>query len=169
MRPCVSYLAAAVFAGMLSLLVPFQAEAGPYGAAHAISVSQPQSAALLPVGYYGGGDYDRDDEKQDDRYDHYRDDHYGHEYKHDDYGSEHDYRDHDGGYGYDHYRKHYPDYSEGCYKKKWVCESSVPRCFRQRECVWYYGKEYCRYVRRCVGGGDNSCKWISVHSHDCGY
>ena len=48
------------------------------------------------------------------------------------------------------------------YHKKYVCERTAPRCFKQRECIWYYGREYCRYVQKCVGGGDNYCKWIKV-------
>ncbi len=176
MRPGVSYLSAAIFAGMLALFAPLQAKAGP-AVDQTILAPLSQSAGLVQAGYYGGGDYERDEKRyDDDGYDggHGGGDHYGAEPKHDyddgghkngccsGYG-------HSDGYGYDHYRKRYPDYhDEGCYKKKWVCESSVPRCFKQRECVWYYGKEYCRYVHRCVGGGDNYCKWVSVHSYNCG-
>lgn len=166
---------------MLGLLSPVKADASQYAAvARAVSASQTQSAALLDVGYYGGGDYYGDDQKQD-----YSDDRKPDYYSGGGYNS----GGHDGGYGsgysYSHHQEHheyypdgccnhhqehheyYPD--QGCYKKKWVCEESVPHCLKQRECVWYYGKEYCRYVHRCIGGGDRYCKWISVHSHDCGY
>ncbi len=183
MRPCVSYLSAAVFAGMLALLAPLQAKAGPAVDQTILALAPlSQSTGLVQVGYYGGGDYERDEKRyDDDGYDggHGGGDHYGSEHKHDYDDSGHkdgccDYQSGSGyGHGEDHYRKRYPDYhdgccNDGCYKKKWVCEASVPRCFKQRECVWYYGKEYCRYVHRCVGGGDNYCKWVSVHSHDCG-
>lgn len=169
------FLAAALCAGALTLLSPAKAEAGQYGAlAQAISASQPQAATLLEAGYYGGGDYYGDGQKPDD---------YGDGQKHRYYGGgqEHGYGDNgygdndDGdGDGYRYRRKHYDDYPDrccnnGCYKKKWVCEESAPRCFKQRECVWHYGKEYCRYVRRCHGGGDRYCKWVSVRSHHCGY
>jgi hypothetical protein len=53
------------------------------------------------------------------------------------------------------------------YAKKWVCEQTEPRCFKQRECIWYYGKEYCRYVHKCVGG-ERYCKWVHVPVPDCG-
>jgi hypothetical protein len=160
---------------MLTLLSPVKAEAGQYAAlAQAISASQPQAATLQQVGYYGGGDYYGDDQKQDD---------YGYGQKQDEYGGaggeygggqKYGYGDNGGDSGYRYHRKRHDDYPDGCcnngcYKKKWVCEESVPRCFKQRECVWHYGKEYCRYVRRCHGGGDRYCKWISVPSHNCGY
>lgn len=164
MKPYISYLAAALCAVMLTLLSPARADASQYGAlAQAISASQAQAAMLLQPVYYGGGDY-HDEQKSDD------DD----GYKQDDYRPEKKYHhgDNDDSYGYR--RKHHSGYPErccnnGCTKKKWVCEESVPRCFKQRECVWHYGKEYCRYVRRCHGGGDRYCKWISVPAHNnCG-
>jgi hypothetical protein len=150
------FLAAAFCAGALTLLSPAKADASQYmPLAQAISASQPHSATLLDVGYYGGGDYYGDDQNDSD--DGHKQDNYGGGHKH--------------GYGY--HRKHHDNESNGCcnscYKKKWVCEESEPRCFKQRECVWHYGKEYCRYVRRCHGGGDRYCKWISVRSHNCGY
>lgn len=142
-----SFLAAALCAAVLSLLSPVKAEAGQYAAlANVISASQ-HSATLLDVGYYGGGDYYGDDQSADDYDD----------------TPKRDYRS----YRYD--RKHDQDYSDGCYKKKWVCEESEPRCRKARECVWYYGKEYCRDVRRCQGGGDRYCKWVSYRSDSCGY
>jgi hypothetical protein len=155
-------LAAALCAGMLALLAPLSTQASPY-AALGQAVAAPQSATLLQAGYYGGGDYYGDDQKSDD---------YDDNQKHDYYGGKQDYY---GGGGYrHHYPKHHDEYQNGCcsnscYKKEWVCEESVPRCFKQRECVWHYGREYCRYVRRCHGGGDRYCKWISVPSNSCGY
>ena len=199
------FLAAAFCAAVLTLLSPANAEAGQFGTlAQAISTSQPQSATLLSVGYYGGGDYYGNDQKSDG-----------------DYGQKQDYNGGSGGYdkggygggsyygngGYDKggssgygggsyygsggYDKggygggegyggekygdgddnggYHNGCCKGCYKKKWVCEESEPRCRRARECVWYYGKEYCRYVRRCHGGGDRYCKWVSYPNHNCGY
>jgi len=151
---------------MLSLLSPVKADASQYGAlAQAISTSRPQAATLLQPIYYGGGDY-YSDQKSDDYDDGEKEDNYRVEKKY--YPS-----DNDDGDGYRYRRKHHSDYPErccnnGCTKKKWVCEESVPRCFKQRECVWSYGREYCRYVRRCHGGGDRYCKWITVPSQNCG-
>jgi hypothetical protein len=174
MRRNVSYLAAAFCAGMLTLLSPLQASANPYEAlAQSISAAQPHAATLLAVGYYGGGDYDGDDQKPDDDGYGQKQDYYGGGYRRGEYGGgqKYGYGDNDGGYRY--HRKHY-DYPDrccnnSCYKKKWVCEESEPRCRKARECVWYYGKEYCRDVRRCHGGGDRYCKWISVRSGNCGW
>jgi hypothetical protein len=162
MRRHIPFLAAAICFGLLTLLSPARAYASQLTLLNqAVSIAQPQSAAVIDVGYYGGGDYYGDFQKQDDDYDR--------EYRKDGYGS--------GAYdGYRHryYRKHYNEYpnrccDDGCYKKKWVCDESEPRCFRQRECIWSYGKEYCRYVRRCHGGGDRYCKWISAPNRNCGY
>ena len=205
MRRYIAFLAAAACAGVLTLLSPGTAEAGQFGAlAQIVAPSHPQAATLLPVGYYGGGDYYGDDQKDDsdgggynkdgDGGEGYHKDGYGGGYggggyhKKDGYGSGHGgggyhkdgygsgYRKHGyGGYaGYRYHRKHHDDYpngccDNGCYKKKWVCEESEPRCRKARECVWHYGKEYCRYVRRCYGGGDRYCKWISYRSHNCGW
>lgn len=65
---------------------------------------------------------------------------------------------------YDSDDRHSCDYTR--YEKKYVCEHVKPRCFKQRECIWYYGREYCRYVRKCVGG-DKYCKWVNVPVNDC--
>ena len=195
------FLAAAICAGVLTLLSPAKAEASQFGAlAQAISTSQPPAAALLPVGYYGGGDYYGDDQKDDynggDGGHHKRGYGSGGGYHKGGYGGSGYYGgggggynkggyggggyhggkkygdgDDDGGHGY--HRKDHEDYPDGCckgcYKKKWVCEESEPRCRKARECVWHYGKEYCRYVRRCHGGGDRYCKWVSYRSHNCGW
>ena len=99
MRRYIPFLAAAVCAATLSLLSPVEADASPYAAiARAVSASQPQSAALLDVGYYGGGDYYGDDQKQD-----YSDDRNYGGYGKGGYGS---------GYGYSHQQEHHEDYTE---------------------------------------------------------
>jgi hypothetical protein len=82
---------------------------------------------------------------------------YGDYYERDHYDRDKHGYDHDGGY--------YCGYTR--YEKKYVCESTVPRCFKQRKCIWYYGREYCRYVRKCVGG-DRYCKYVNVPIKDCG-
>ncbi len=81
-------------------------------------------------------------------------------------------------YGDDHYREEYYDYEDRhyprkkCgytrYRKKYVCEKAEPRCFKQRKCIWYYGREYCRYIRKCIRG-ERYCKWIRVPVRKCGY
>ncbi|NJM35226.1 MAG: hypothetical protein HC850_11525 [Rhodomicrobium sp.] len=83
------------------------------------------------------------------------------------YSSQHndeEYEEDDGDYGYK--RRHYNCGSYVRYKKKYVCEHTEPRCFKQRECIWHYGREYCRYVKKCVGG-EKYCKWISVPVKSC--
>ena len=80
--------------------------------------------------------------------------------------------------GGDHYRVDYYDYEDHhyprkkCgytrYRKKYVCEKAEPRCFKQRKCIWYYGREYCRYVRKCIRG-ERYCKWIRIPIRKCGY
>ena len=200
MRRYVPYLAAALCAGILTLLSPATTEAGQFaGLAQTISASQQQSATLHQAGYYGGGDYYGDDKKSDDggygqkqEYDGGADGYdkggygaggyYGSGgYDKGGYGGNGYYGSggydkggyNDGGYGggekYDDNGGYKNGCCNGCYKKKWVCEESEPRCRSARECVWYYGKEYCRYVRRCYGGGDRYCKWVSYSSHNCGY
>jgi hypothetical protein len=78
------------------------------------------------------------------------------------YGGGHDDEDNDDGY-HDEPQEH-----NGCghtrYKKKYVCEQDEPRCFKQRDCIWYWGREYCRYVRKCVGG-QRYCRWVKTPVH----
>lgn len=167
MRRYVPYLAAVFCVCLFSWVSPGKAAASDYAAlAHSIANSQPQAGLLQQIGYYGGGSdvYNGDEQNSDD------DDGEAYRKKPEYYGG--------GGYNsggyagrsYGYHRKHYDEDSrEGCYKRKWVCEESEPRCFRQRDCVWNYGREYCRYVRRCNGGGDRYCKWITVPSYHCGY
>ena len=149
------FLAAALCASVLTLFSPAKAEAGQYAAlAQASAASQPQSATLLEASYYSVSDYHGDGQQLDDDGDSQKPDYHG-------------------GYRY-HRKHHHHGYSDrccnhGCYKKKWVCEESEPRCRKARECVWYYGKEYCRNVRHCHGGGDRYCKWVSVRGHNCGW
>ncbi|MGF1619220.1 MAG: hypothetical protein ACFCUR_01250 [Rhodomicrobiaceae bacterium] len=74
------------------------------------------------------------------------------------YGRGHGDEDDDDGYDE-------PDGHQACgytrYKKKYVCDQDEPRCFKQRECIWYWGREYCRYVRKCVGG-KRYCRWVKT-------
>jgi hypothetical protein len=164
MRRLLPLFAAALVAGLFTLLIPLQAEAGamPPLAKPAATV-QLDANLLTLAGYYGGyqqgDDYDRD---QGDGYG--KDDSYGHN---DDYGRDKGYG-HDNGYGHDEgygYKKHH--YCSTHYEKKYVCDQTEPRCFRQRECIWNYGREYCRYVQKCVGG-EKYCKWVSYPISDCG-
>ena len=71
------------------------------------------------------------------------------------------------GYGHGYGYSHGHDCGYPRYVQKYVCDQTEPRCFRQREAIWYYGREYLRYVRKCVGG-ENYCKWITVPVNDCG-
>jgi len=169
MRRYAPYLAAVFCACLLTWISPGKAVASDYAAlAHSAVNAQPQAGLLQQIGYYGGsGVYYGDDQNSGD------DDEESYRKKPEYYGGRDGYNS--GGYAgrsysYRYHRKHYDeDLHEGCYKRKWVCEESEPRCFRQRDCVWNYGREYCRYVRRCNGGGDRYCKWITVPSYHCGY
>lgn len=76
----------------------------------------------------------------------------------------------DRGHGYEDYDRGYDQRGghHACgytrYKKKYVCDQDEPRCFKQRECIWYWGREYCRYVRKCVGG-QRHCRWVKTPVH----
>jgi hypothetical protein len=146
MRRYLAFLSIAFLSGLLALGSHGQAHAGAYSSAVAAPLAGPSTDLLYLAGYYGnGGGSDYED------YDGYR---YRHKqiYDNDDNGGD-GYPD--GGCGYGHY------------KKKYVCDEPYPRCFKQRECVWNYGREYCRYVRKCVGG-QQYCRWIKVPVWGCG-
>jgi hypothetical protein len=138
-------LFAALIAAVMMSFSPNQAVAGAIPAQIGAVQASSLDATLLKAGYYGGGDY------------------YGK--KHDNYEAEDEEED----YGKHRHRKSQGCCNNGCYKKKWVCESAEPRCRKERECIWHYGKEYCRYVRRCYGDSGQYCKWISVKSNNCGW
>ena len=147
MRRIAPLLAAALLAGVLTIFIPLQAQAGatlPIAASAA--TLQIDVGLITPAGYYGGYQQKND---YDDEGDGYGGDNY------DDYG-DHSYK---------------PDHHSYCsprYEKKYVCEQNEKRCFKQRECIWYYGREYCRYVEKCVGG-ERYCKWVDYPVRDCGY
>lgn len=182
MRRYVPYLAIAFCTGLLTWLSPSKADAGEFTAlAQSVAVLQPEAGLLQPIGYYGGGggvyygDRQYSDDDDGEAYSK-KPDYYGGGYNGGGYnrGGYDDGGYNRGGYGRGygyryHHKRYYEDSQEGCYKRKWVCEESEPRCFRQRDCVWNYGREYCRYVRRCNGGNDRYCKWITVPSSHCGY
>jgi hypothetical protein len=140
MRLSLNILAAILISATLSALSPMKAEAGAAAALHNTSSHASSQEQLTLAGYYGGGhgyDYEEEDE--------------------------------DGGdYGYHGYkRRNYHCGSYVHYEKKYVCEQTEPRCFKQRECIWSYGREYCRYVRKCIHG-EKYCRWISVPVKSCG-
>ncbi len=137
MKKYASYFAAALIAGLITVLSPLQANAGPVAALTALAVPFAVADTVQLAGYYGPYAGERDDEGG--------------------------YDDEDRGYD-----GHGERYCSTHYVKKYVCDQTEPRCFRQRECVWYYGREYCRNVRKCVGG-EKYCKWVSVPVEDCGY
>ena len=148
MRRHLTFLIAALVASALALFAPASAEATPYTAFSAPSGIE--AALLQPAGYYGG---------------------YHNKKSYDDYEPE-EYDDGDDeGYHKHKPKRHHEHKHQGCgggYKQKYVCEQAEPRCFKQRECVWYYGREYYRYVRKCHGG-EKYCKWISVPSYGSCY
>ncbi|WP_088347459.1 MULTISPECIES: hypothetical protein [Rhodomicrobium] len=133
-----SCLLAALIVSAFALLAPASAEAASYPTAFAPALSE---ASFLKAGYYGGYREDKSYDDYDRRYDDDNGDD-GDEYK---------------------YKRRYHHCGGAGYRQKYVCENNEPRCFRQRECIWYFGREYCRYVRKCVGG-EKYCKWITVPS-----
>ncbi len=154
MRRPLPFLAAALFAVLAALFTPLTANAGSVVPLAKPALSSDTTARFVVLaGYDGGhhGDYDDNDNGYDG---------HGDNYGHDGYGRDHDYDHH----GYGHGRE--CDYGPR-YVRKYVCDQTEPRCFRQRETIWYYGREYFRYVRKCVGG-ENYCKWITVPVNDCG-
>ena len=149
----IACLTAALLAGMIAFVTSFHAQAAPASAFSPLtSAIEVNSGGLKLAGYYGN--YRRRDYNDDDYRDNGDDDGYDNGDNDDNYDNGHDYN---GGHSCGYQRYH----------KKYVCEQSVPRCFKQRECVWYYGREYCRYVKKCVGGHDKYCKWIKVPVHGC--
>lgn len=144
MKRFATSLATTLLGGILIVGLSFGAQASPITGKLRINQAIEDNTNLLQLAgyydnYYQRHNYDRNYRDNNDYDDDYEDDSYGH----------------GRGCGYTRYRK------------KYVCEESVPRCFKQRKCIWYYGREYCRNVRKCVGGGDRYCKWIKVPVHGC--
>jgi hypothetical protein len=153
----ISCLAAALLAGMISLVTGLQAQAAPASPfSQLTSDIEPELGALTLAGHYPH--YRRHIIEEDEG-------EVGDEGEEGEEGEEGigDEGDGEGDEGDD----PQPSCSYTGYQQKYVCESSVPRCFKQRECVWNYGREYCRYVQKCVGGGDHRCKWINVPVRSC--
>lgn len=145
MRRHLPLLIAALFASALTFLVPARAEAGPAMSLATWATPLPTASAIATPVYYGGSHHSKSYEDHDDG----------------DYG---DYEDE-----YDGYKRKHRKHCGGGYHRKYVCEHTEKRCFKQRECVWYYGREYCRYIRKCVGG-KKYCKWVNVpHGHNSCY
>lgn len=161
MRRNLSLFAAALLSGLLAVALLSPANAGSLPASSLSSINA--SPALLQLaGYYSDG-YSSDDDGGD-GYKYSRRYHQKRYYDNDD----------DGDDGYDGYRRHKKHYEyNGCgYHKRWkrryVCDEPSPRCFKQRECIWSYGREYCTYVRKCIGG-EQYCRWKSVPTYStCG-
>ena len=133
----IACLTAALLAGTIAFVTSFHAQAAPAFAISPLTSAIEVNSGALKPAGYYGNYRRRD----------YNDDY-------DNYDNDHDYNG-----------RHSCGYKR--YHKKYVCEHSVPRCFKQRKCVWYYGHEYCRYVKKCVGGGDKYCKWIKVPVRGC--
>ncbi len=143
MRRIAPLLTAALLAGVLTIFIPLQAQAGATLPIAASAATLAIDAGLTPIGYYDG-------------------------YQKDDYNDEGDgYGDNDEGYGHHSYKPKHHSYCGTRYDKKYVCEENEKRCFKQRECIWHYGREYCRYVHKCVGG-ERYCKWVHYPVRDCG-
>lgn len=147
-------IAAALLSGLLALAMLSPAHAGAQ-IAPSLSSAKASPALLRLAGYYsdGYGDDDGYRYKQKRHYDNYDNGDDGYD----------DYRPRK------HYKHHYKPYKhyehQGCgykrWKRKYVCDEPSPRCFKQRECIWHYGREYCTYVKKCIGG-EQYCHWKSV-------
>jgi hypothetical protein len=168
MRRVLPVLAAALTAAIAASFAPLQAEAS------ALPLTKPAVSAAID-GSYRAKAYD-DDEGYDGGYaKSYGSDDYGYRsygyksYRHKDYYEKDDNYKAYGDDDYDDRDYSHKYYGRSCgyprYVQKYVCDQTVPRCFRQRENIWYYGREYTRYVRKCVGG-ENYCKWVSVPVYD---
>ncbi len=139
-------LVAALLLSALTFLAPAVANAGSVAAVGGFAEPFEAAADLFqPAGYYGGYHHNKSYDDNDD----YEGE--GHSYKYKKHYKNDDY--------YTHRRGNHCGRSR--YHQKYVCEQNEPRCFKQRECIWYYGREYCRYVRKC-NGGEKYCKWVDV-------
>lgn len=135
-----------LFAAMTAIAAPGGANAAGAGAQFStISADQANNPLITHIGY--------DDDDYDDG-DHYsrRDWDYGRRRHH--------------GHGHDGYGGHSRCGHSG-YTKKRVCSRTRGHCYKRRECITHYGKEYCRYTRRCEPGY-STCKWVTVRHHDRG-
>jgi hypothetical protein len=152
MRRSLTLIVTALLSGILALANLSPARAGAQ-LAPSLSSSTKSSPSLLQLaGYYSDSQSYEDNsyEEGDDGY-RYRRNYYKKRY-------------------YDNYGDGYRHRSCGHkrWKRKYVCDEPEPRCFKQRECIWHYGREYCTYVRKCVGGQQH-CHWKSVPSRSyCG-
>jgi hypothetical protein len=143
-------LAAALFAAIASMSFSLQANAASYPDYSTLKSSAQSSSPLLQQAYYERrSNYDEEED--------YEDKDYYEEEDEDDYRP----RKH-------HKRRHYEP-RKSChteYVSKYVCKQPVPRCLKQRECVWHYGEEYCRYVRKCTRT-ENKCHYVKVPRRKC--
>lgn len=146
MKQFLTALAAALFAVIASISFSLQANASSYIDYNSLKSSAHASPLLQQSSYYKRHSY-YDDEAEDD----YGDADQNDDEDEDDYRPRHHYG-----------RKHC--YTE--YVNEYECEQPEPRCLRQRECVWWYGKEYCRYVRKC-SRTEKSCHYVKVPRQSC--
>lgn len=143
-------LAAVLFAAIASISFSLQANAASYIDYKSLKSSH-SSLSLESVHYERRSHYDDD----------YEDDYEDEDYYEDDY--EDDYRPRK------HYKRKYYKPRKRCYTEyvsKYVCDQTEPRCLKQRECVWWYGKEYCRYVRKC-SHTEKTCNYVKVPKRKC--
>jgi hypothetical protein len=157
MRRNLTFLASALISGLIGLAMLGTAQAAQFSSSLA-SVGQPPALIQL-AGYYSDSNGD-DDEGY--RYKYSRRYQEKHHYDNDDDG-------HDNGDGGYNRHREYQSCGYKRWKRRYVCDEPSPRCFKQRECIWHYGREYCTYVRKCIGG-EQYCRWKSVPSYrNCGY
>ena len=154
MKQFLTAFAAALFAIIASISFSLQANAASYIDYKSLKSSAYSSSSRIQQVHY-------------DRHSHHDEDYYDDDYyDEDDYRPRHHYKRKHHKRKY-HKRHHYK--RKRCYTKyvsKYVCEQPEPRCLRQRECIWSYGREYCRYVRKC-SRTEKSCKYVKVPKRRC--
>lgn len=136
MKHFLTALAAALFAAIASISFSLQANAGSYIDYNTLKNSAYSSSLQHNV-------------------------HHTRRYYNDDYDNY--YEEEDDYYPRDHYERN-RCYTE--YVSEYVCKTPKPRCLKQRECVWYYGEEFCRYVRKCAHT-EKKCKYVKVPRRKC--
>ena len=140
-------LAAIVFAAIASMSFSMQANAASYIDYKSLKSSVHSSSSLETAHY--------------ERRSHYDDDYYEDDYEDDDYYDDYRPRKH---YKREHYKPRKRCYTE--YVSKYVCKQPAPRCLKQRECIWWYGEEFCRDVRKC-SHTEKTCKYVKVPKRKC--
>lgn len=140
MKQFIAASAIILFAAIASISFSMQANAASYIDYKSLKSSIHSSSLMQQAHYERDSYYDEDDYEDDDYYD-----------------DENDYYPR-------HHHKRKRCYTT--YVSKYVCEQPEPRCLKQRECIWSYGREYCRNVRKC-SRTEKTCNYVKVPKRRC--